>query len=144
MIIKVMSGLSPRTHRGCREPKPSAGRGSGLDPWVTFCFILKCALFLKLVASNVKEAAGLLGDSSQAFKNRGFVQGKCPPELWTPSKTLLPTELKGWRLQEQKAWISVAMWLTGSWCSSSVSGLSLWSGRAKFRTLVHQRPPGST
>ena len=32
-----------------------------------------------------------------------------------------------------------AMWLTGSWCSGLVSGLSLWGGRAKFRTLDHQR-----
>ena len=37
-----------------------------------------------------------------------------------------------------------AMWLTGSWCSSRVSGLCLWGGGAEFRTLVHQRPPGST
>ena len=35
-----------------------------------------------------------------------------------------------------------AMWLTGSWNSSLVSGLSLWGGRAEFRTLDHQRPPG--
>ena len=33
-----------------------------------------------------------------------------------------------------------AMWLTGSWCSSQVSGLSLWGGRAKFRSLVHHKP----
>ena len=33
------------------------------------------------------------------------------------------------------------MWLTGSWCSGWVSGLSLWGGRAEFRTLDHQRPP---
>ena len=31
---------------------------------------------------------------------------------------------------------------TGSWCSRPVSGLSLWGGRAEFRTLVHHRPPG--
>ena len=37
-----------------------------------------------------------------------------------------------------------AVWLTGSWCSSWVSGLCLWGGGAEFRTLVHQRPPGST
>ena len=37
-----------------------------------------------------------------------------------------------------------AMWLTGSWCSGRLSGLSLWGGRAKFRTSVHQRPPGPT
>ena len=36
------------------------------------------------------------------------------------------------------------MWQTGSWCSSRVSGLCLLGGRAEFRTLVHQRPPGST
>ena len=35
-----------------------------------------------------------------------------------------------------------AVWLTGSWCSSLVSGLSLWDGRAEFRALDHQRPPG--
>ena len=34
-----------------------------------------------------------------------------------------------------------ARWLTESWCSSQVSGLSLWSRRGKFRTLAHQRPP---
>ena len=34
-----------------------------------------------------------------------------------------------------------AVWLTESWCSGCVSDLSLWGGRAKFRTLVHQRPP---
>ena len=34
--------------------------------------------------------------------------------------------------------------MTGSWCSSQASGLCLWGGRAKFRTLVHQRPPSST
>ena len=37
-----------------------------------------------------------------------------------------------------------AVWLTGSWCSGQVSGLSLWGGRAEFRTLVHERPAGST
>ena len=37
-----------------------------------------------------------------------------------------------------------AVWLTESWCSGWVSGLSLWGGRAEFRTLVHQRPPGPT
>ena len=36
------------------------------------------------------------------------------------------------------------MWRTGSWCSSQASGLCHWSGRAKFRTLVHKRPPRST
>ena len=36
-----------------------------------------------------------------------------------------------------------SVWLTGSWCSGQVSGLCLWGGRAEFRTLVHQRPPGS-
>ena len=30
------------------------------------------------------------------------------------------------------------VWLTGSWCSGLVSGLSLWGGRAEFRTLDHQ------
>ena len=34
--------------------------------------------------------------------------------------------------------------MTGSWCSSQASGLCLWGGRAKFRTLVHQRPPSYT
>ena len=34
--------------------------------------------------------------------------------------------------------------MTGSWCSGQVSGLCLWGRRAKFRTLVHQRPPNST
>ena len=33
--------------------------------------------------------------------------------------------------------------MTGSWCSSHASGLCLWGGRAKFRTLVHERPPSS-
>ena len=37
-----------------------------------------------------------------------------------------------------------AMQIKGSWCSSQGSGLCLWEGRAKFRTLVHQRPPSST
>ena len=37
-----------------------------------------------------------------------------------------------------------AVWLTGSWWSGRVSGLSLWGGRAELRTLVHQRPPGPT
>ena len=36
-----------------------------------------------------------------------------------------------------------AMWRTGSWCSSQASGLCHWGGRAKFRTLVHKRPPSS-
>ena len=36
----------------------------------------------------------------------------------------------------------LAVWLTGWWYSGQVSGLSLWGGRAAFRTLVHQRPPG--
>ena len=36
------------------------------------------------------------------------------------------------------------VWLTGSWCSSQVSGLCLWGGRAEFRTLVQQSPPGSS
>ena len=35
-----------------------------------------------------------------------------------------------------------AMWLTQSWCSSRLSGLHLWCGRAEFRTLDHQRTPG--
>lgn len=48
--------------------------GSCLDHWVTFCFISKCALFLKLVTPHAKENAGLLGDASQAFKNRGFAK----------------------------------------------------------------------
>ena len=34
-----------------------------------------------------------------------------------------------------------AAWLTESWCSGEVSGLSLWGRRAEFRILVHQRPP---
>ena len=34
--------------------------------------------------------------------------------------------------------------MTGSWCSSQASGLCLWGGRAKLRTLVHKRSPGST
>ena len=34
-----------------------------------------------------------------------------------------------------------AVWRTGSWCSSQASGLCHWGGRAKFRTLVHKRPP---
>ena len=34
--------------------------------------------------------------------------------------------------------------MKGSWCSSQASGLCLRGGRAKFRTLVHQRPPSST
>ena len=33
--------------------------------------------------------------------------------------------------------------MTGSWCSSQASGLCLWGGRARFRTLVHKRPPSS-
>ena len=37
-----------------------------------------------------------------------------------------------------------AVWLTGSWCSGRMSGLCLWDRIAKIRTLVHQRPPGST
>ena len=37
-----------------------------------------------------------------------------------------------------------AVWLTGSLCSSQASGLSLWGGRAEFRTLDHQRLPGAT
>ena len=37
-----------------------------------------------------------------------------------------------------------AVWMTGSWCSSQASGLCLWGGRAKFRTLVHRIPPSST
>ena len=37
-----------------------------------------------------------------------------------------------------------AVWMKGSWCSSQVSGLCLWGRRAKFRTLVHKRPPSST
>ena len=36
----------------------------------------------------------------------------------------------------------LAVWLTGSWCSCRVSGLSLGGGRDNFRTLDHQRPPG--
>ena len=32
----------------------------------------------------------------------------------------------------------------GFWCSSQVSGLCFWGGRANFRTLVHKRPPRST
>ena len=36
------------------------------------------------------------------------------------------------------------VWMTGSWCSSQASGLHLWGGRAKFRTLVHKRLPSST
>ena len=39
---------------------------------------------------------------------------------------------------------SAAVWLTESWCSSRVSGRSLWGGRAEFRTLDHQRPPSPT
>ena len=35
----------------------------------------------------------------------------------------------------------LAVWLTGSWCSSWVSGLSLWGGRAEFRTLDHRTRP---
>ena len=37
-----------------------------------------------------------------------------------------------------------AVRLTGSWCTTRVSGVCLWGGRAELRTLVHQRPPGST
>ena len=36
----------------------------------------------------------------------------------------------------------LAVWLRGSWCYGPASGLSLWGGRAKFRTLVQQKPPG--
>ena len=38
--------------------------------------------------------------------------------------------------------LSDSMWLTGSWCSGQVSGLSLWGERAELRTFVHQQPPG--
>ena len=34
--------------------------------------------------------------------------------------------------------------MTGSWCCNHTSGLCLRGGRAKFRTLVHQRTPSST
>ena len=34
--------------------------------------------------------------------------------------------------------------MTGSWWSGQESGLCLWGGRAKFRTLVRQKPPSST
>ena len=34
-----------------------------------------------------------------------------------------------------------AVWMTGSWCSSQTSGLCLWGGRAKFRTLIHKNFP---
>ena len=34
--------------------------------------------------------------------------------------------------------------MTGTWCATQASGLSLWGGRAKFRTLVPQRPLSST
>ena len=37
-----------------------------------------------------------------------------------------------------------SVWLTGSWCSGRVSGLCLSGGRAKFRTMIHQRSPSST
>ena len=37
-----------------------------------------------------------------------------------------------------------AVCMTGSWFSSQASGLCLWGGRAKFRTLVHKRSPSST
>ena len=43
-----------------------------------------------------------------------------------------------------ECWQKTSDFLKGSWCSGRVSGLSLWCGRAKFRTLVHQRPPSST
>ena len=33
--------------------------------------------------------------------------------------------------------------MTGYSCSSQASGLCLWGGRPKFRTLVHQTPPSS-
>ena len=37
----------------------------------------------------------------------------------------------------------MTVWMTGSWWSSQASGLCLWDGRAKFRTMVHKRPPSS-
>ena len=60
---------------------------------------------------------------------------RTPTERWQKTSDFL----KG-----KKLLTYLAVWLTGSWCSSRVSGLCLWGGRAKFRTLVHQRPPGST
>ena len=60
---------------------------------------------------------------------------RTPTECWQkpsdfPKGKKLPTYL--------------AVWLTGSWCTGRVPGLCLWGGRAEFRTLVHQRPPGPT
>ena len=57
---------------------------------------------------------------------------RTPTECWQktsdfPKGKKLPTYL--------------AVWLTGSWCSGWVSGLTLWGGTAKFRTLDQQRPP---
>ena len=37
--------------------------------------------------------------------------------------------------------LDYSVWLTGASCSSWVSGLCLWDGRAEFSTLVHQRLP---
>ena len=47
-------------------------------------------------------------------------------------------------MQSKQNHLAWAVWLTGSWCSGRVSGLSLWGGRAKLRTLNHQRPPNPT
>ena len=52
------------------------------------------------------------------------------------------TQGSGWHPTHSPS--SPAMGLTGSWCSSQVSGLSLWGGRAKFRILAQQRLPSPT
>lgn len=65
-----------------------------MDHRLTFRFISKCSLLLKLVAPNVKENAWLLGDLSQAFKNWGFVKVRgdpCPAGWGLPPQRGLGT-----------------------------------------------------
>ena len=67
-----------------------------------------------------------------------------------PNVSGRPLETAETELQQGSGWqptqspSSPAVWLTGSLYSGRLSGLSLCGGRAKFRTLVHQRPPGPT
>ena len=106
---------------------------------------------LPSISATKNTQRALKNKRTEVFqKPSNAVPGECPE---------CPSPLPGFQQQQPMRWISdtqtppilsptlaapEATWLTGYWCPGRVSGLWLWGGRAKFRTLVHQKPPDST
>ena len=103
------------------------GRGWGHGQWVVHCGALGS---LPKGGPSKWQRSKTWRSSSSPQIHQKYIY------VWNNSYRT-PTE----RLQKISAFPK-AVWLTGSWCSGRVSGLSFWGVRAEFRTLDHQRPHG--